>query len=761
LNKFESATKFLVADFIKIIVVKSLLIGLVLMMSALVIQAQQQLTIKLTDAETGMPISQGNIACTVEGKIIFQTQTENTGKAIIYTEQKSCKVQITALQYHTKSFDFSKEIKPEIEILLTPKIQFLSEYVVTGQSVSVKPSNAMSIIKTIPSAVIKAQGAVTLNDVLANQLNMNISEDGLLGSKIRMMGLGGDKVKILIDGMPLNGRENGNIDLSQISLSNTERIEIVQGPMSVVYGSDALGGVINIISKKQNDVFKAEVNTFYESVGKFNVNALLTKSFNKHQFTFTGGRNFFEGWHYLDTSAVRRNLLFKPKEQYVAGFNYGYTTASGINIKFSSDNVLEKISNRGTAFINPFKAYALDEYYHNYRSINRLQLDGKWSETLSWQAMTGLSYYHRTRNRYYKDLVTLQENLTSGIGDQDTSTFWEMNARGNIMKKIYGTELTLGYDLNSQFGESKKIPVGQKNMQEIAGFSSFKFPLFYENLSAMLGLRIAKNSIYSSPIIPTINLMYQPTKKISFRTSYAKGFRAPSLKELYLDFVDQNHDVAGNEQLRAEKADHFQASMSFMFWEKSGDYLQLLTTSIYNNLNDAIGLVKVDPNNANDIRYKYFNINTQRNFVQSVELEGQLRTLHFKVGYALNHFLSTNTYSDFNTNELASTLMYYWEKPKVNISLFHKFIGAQPFLMPTIEGDAVFNGQQKEYQLFDASFQRKWIKDRLDITIGLKNIFDVRNLSTTGVATSSAHGGDGNTNFLPRRVFLSVRYLLK
>lgn len=723
-------------------------------------KAQQQFTIKLSDAETGMPIRLARIDFLADGKIVFQTETDSTGKGIFFSDHKTTKIKISALQYQSKMINFPKEQQQEIEIVLTPKIQFLSEYVVTGQSVSVKPSNAMSIIKTIPSVVIKAQGAVTLNDVLANQLNMNISEDGVLGSKIRMMGLGGDKVKILIDGMPLNGRENGNIDLSQISLSNTERIEIVQGPMSVVYGSDALGGVINIISKKQNDVFKAEVNTFYESVGKYNINALLTKSFKKHKFTFSGGRNFFEGWHYLDTSAVKRNLLFKPKEQYVAGFYYGYTTASGINIKFASDNVLEKISNRGTAFIYPFKAYADDEHYHNYRSINRLQLDGKWSETVSWQAMTGLSYYHRTRNRYRKDLVTLQENLTSGRGDQDTSTFWEMNARGNLMKKIYGTELTLGYDLNSQFGESKKIPVGQKNMQEIAGFTSFKFPLFYENLSAMLGLRIAKNSIYSSPIIPTINLMYQPKKQLSFRASYAKGFRAPSLKELYLDFVDQNHDVAGNEQLRAEKADHFQGSMSFMFWEKNGDYLQILTTAIYNNLNDAIGLVKVDPNNANDIRYKYFNINKQQNFVQSAELEGQLRTLHFKVGYALNHFLSTSTYSDFNTNELASTLMYYWGKPKVNISLFHKFIGAQPFLIPTIEGDAVFNGRQKEYQLFDASFQRKWLKDKLDITIGLKNIFDVRNLSTTGVAISSAHGSDGNTNFLPRRAFFAIRYLL-
>ena len=67
-----------------------------------------------------------------------------------------------------------------------------------------------------------------------------------------VQGLSGENVKILIDGVPVVGRLNGNVDLSQINLTNIERVEIVEGPLSVNYGTNALAGTINLITKKNN-----------------------------------------------------------------------------------------------------------------------------------------------------------------------------------------------------------------------------------------------------------------------------------------------------------------------------------------------------------------------------------------------------------------------------------------------------------------------------------------------------------------------------
>jgi outer membrane receptor for ferrienterochelin and colicins len=127
--------------------------------------------------------------------------------------------------------------------------------------------------------MIDAQGANTLNDVLRNQLNMQVQNDGLLGSSLSMQGFSSDKVKILLDGIAINGRENGSIDLSQIDLQNVARIEVIQGPMSVVYGTDAVGGIINIITNK-NPRTQFTITNQFESIGKYNLHVQL--SLNLH-----------------------------------------------------------------------------------------------------------------------------------------------------------------------------------------------------------------------------------------------------------------------------------------------------------------------------------------------------------------------------------------------------------------------------------------------------------------------------------------------
>ena len=82
---------------------------------------------------------------------------------------------------------------------------------------------------------------------------MTITQDPALGSSLKIKGLSGNNVKILIDGVPVIGRMGGNIDLSQLNLYNIDHIEMVEGPMSVMYGSDALAGAINIITKENRN----------------------------------------------------------------------------------------------------------------------------------------------------------------------------------------------------------------------------------------------------------------------------------------------------------------------------------------------------------------------------------------------------------------------------------------------------------------------------------------------------------------------------
>ncbi|MBW7892864.1 MAG: TonB-dependent receptor plug domain-containing protein, partial [Chitinophagaceae bacterium] len=129
----------------------------------------------------------------------------------------------------------------------------LSEVVVTGQYKPQSVKNSVYQVRVIPYEQIQKQGAAKLQDVLSNQLNIRFSQDPATGgSNINMLGLAGQNVKVLIDGVPVVGRQgtSNEVNVNQIEVNSIERIEIIEGPMSVIYGADALAGVINIITRK-------------------------------------------------------------------------------------------------------------------------------------------------------------------------------------------------------------------------------------------------------------------------------------------------------------------------------------------------------------------------------------------------------------------------------------------------------------------------------------------------------------------------------
>ncbi|MAM04866.1 MAG: TonB-dependent receptor, partial [Flavobacteriales bacterium] len=149
--------------------------------------------------------------------------------------------------------------------------KLLSEVVVTGQINPINQKNAIQNIKIIGAKELKSGLYNNLAEALSQKLNIQLIQDNVLGSGLKMQGLAGQNVKILIDEIPVIGRLNGNIDLSQINLENIERIEIVEGPLSVNYGTDALAGTINIITKKNYTLKKnLAFKSYYESIGRYN-----------------------------------------------------------------------------------------------------------------------------------------------------------------------------------------------------------------------------------------------------------------------------------------------------------------------------------------------------------------------------------------------------------------------------------------------------------------------------------------------------------
>ena len=151
-------------------------------------------------------------------------------------------------------------------------VQNIKDVVVTGQYGVSSSKNSLYEVKVITSETLKAKGANNLREALQNELKIDLGNDQVFGSSMSTNGISGEGIKIMVDGVPIVGKLDGKLDLSQININNIERIEIVEGPLSVLYGTDAMGGVVNIITKSfQTEKVNLNLKGYYESVGHYNV----------------------------------------------------------------------------------------------------------------------------------------------------------------------------------------------------------------------------------------------------------------------------------------------------------------------------------------------------------------------------------------------------------------------------------------------------------------------------------------------------------
>lgn len=747
--------------------------GLLSLLLSVVAAQAQTIRLQLMDRNNGESVPFAYVhMLSGTGAVLNTVQSNENGIVNIVAEEYPMTIEVNALGFETVKKTF---ITPPVANVLTlymnKKFSALNEVVVTGLNTPQKQKDALSVYRIITKEQIQAQGAVTLDEIMKNQLNVSVKNDLLLGPDMRMQGLGGDKVKILIDGIPINGREGGNINLSQINLNNVDRIELIQGPMSVVYGTDALGGVINIITKNEKKPLSVNAGGYYESIGRYNFDASVSTRIGKRsQMTIGGGRNEFAGWNKIeqvkiyedDTLYYARGFLFKPNEQGLGNFAYNYTAPSGFNARLASDYMQEKVTNKGVLETwDPYNgAYSKDEYYRTKRWMNRLSLDGKLGKG-TWQSQNGYMLYYRTRTSYLKDMVTLEQELNSQTGSQDTSSFRDVYARASYNNRI-GSRLdyTVGYDINLQYATSLKITGKEKQIQDYAAYINLGYDVWKNKLKAQVGFRGAYNTVYNPPVIPTINILYTPAKKLQIRASYAEGYRAPSLKEMHLSFIDLNHHIIGNENLEAESSRHMQVSASYQAYEKDNDYLQFILSGFYNDVYNGITLAPLDPTNPNSIDYTYANLSHQTNTIATAQADGQYKRLHYQVGYSYNHtFADPGNYKAFSASEVTTTLQYSWKKPGINFNTVYKLSGRQPFIQSNIDGSASYDGTRDAYHLCDVSLEKKFFERKLQVVAGVKNMFDFRQANVAGRTNSGTHGG-GGSSFLPRSVFTSVRLSL-
>lgn len=697
--------------------------------------ASAQSSLLLIDGETSEPVSGATVTILLPGTEtadpVRRTFRSDRGGKVEFRANGPAFVTVEHLSYET-ALDTIRGDGPH-RILLQPRDYEAEPIVVTGQFRPSESDESLYQVRVISKEDIEAGGSQNLHDLMQSEMNVRVSRDNILGSGLSIQGMSGQNVKILIDGVPVVGRVGGNIDISQILLDNVERVEIVEGPLAVTYGTDALGGVVNIITDKRvRSSIEGDVNLHTESVGTYDIDGRLGLLIGNARISLSGGRYFFGGFARPDTSRFKE---WKPREQYFADLNAAFY-AGEFTFDYSGRYFHEFILNRGVPRA-PYGETAFDDKYRTNRITNTLRARGEFGSG-DVDLSASLSNYRRRKNTSIKNLVTLDEQLTASPQDQDTSGFDSWNFRGTYSRALTTLPLAwqAGFDFNLDRATGDRLDSGERSLGDYAMFVSARYSPV-EHIALQPGLRYSHNTEYAAPVVPSINVRYAPSRSITLRAGYGRGFRAPSLRDLYFLFVDINHNIAGNADLRAEVSDNVNASATWS-GEFKGSRLEITGTGYYNDVKNLITLA-----NVRDDLYSYENIGTYRTTGAGLTGEYRARRISGTLGGAV-----TGRYNGLTeTQEGVPTFSFSpelsaggrWQIPGfAEWALDYKYTGRLPSYSVDADGD-ISEQFVDDYHMLNSTLSRDFLDDLLTIRIGVRNLFDI-----TDVAANAE--GDGTHN---------------
>jgi len=712
----------------------------------------QQAAIKVIDAKTKEPVPYATVRFEGIKKTALKYFVTDINGKVPNEIKETSKIIISYVGYET----LLDTIKPGISrtLMLVPAVLNMSEVVITAQVMPEKADKSIYKINVINSRQIELKAATNLTDLLSTESNMRISQGGILGTSLSLQGLSGENVKFLVDGVPVVGRLNGNIDLNQLNLYNVDHVEIIEGPMSVIYGSNAIAGVVNIITKENKySSLTAFANAYLESVGVYNFNAGGSVHRNKNNFSLDLSRNFFDGFSTNDTV---RSMLWKPRRQYNADAYYLYS-GSKTRVKLSIQYFDEMLQDKGD-LQKPYFETAVDNYYHTIRQTSKGETSYKISDKRQISLVGAYSTYVRYRNVYQNNLTILEKKLAGG----DTTAVGSYMLRAWYNRNYPDQKLNyqVGFDGNLERNEGQRIEGGAQQIGDYAGFVSLKYnPI--EKLSLQPGARFIYNTKYSAPLVYSLNSKYSVSAHTSIRATYARGFRAPSIKELYLDFVDINHNLHGNPDLKAEYSNNVNLNFTYNR-ETPKAFLNTDLGLFYNYVNNTIWLFQV----GDDLTtYTYGNVskfisqgiqaNTSVSFYPKVSVKAGVSYIgrRFPDNTANKSDNRFHYSTDFNT-----MVTYNFVKYNASITANYKFTGRFPQLTP----DGSFkNDYIQGYSNLDISIMKNFLQNRFSISVGGKNLMDVKDVKA-GMVSSGAHsGGDDGSSHVAwgRTAFVKLAYI--
>ena len=600
--------------------------------------SQTTLSGKVVSMESGRPVDGANIRV---GRSLAGCSTNARGEFTLRDlPEGDYELRVTHVGYAPISVR-AKSDEDNMIIRLEKSPINIGQVVVTGTGTHRRMKDSPVPVSVITAQDIREANLSTMEEVLTKMNSSFAFTTSGMGTTMSLNGLNDNYVLVLENGRRLAGDDR----ISRINVANIKRVEILNGAASALYGSDAIGGVINIITDDVKNAIQVSNDIRYGSKGRFS--EAVSADFNRGKFgSYTSYQRLqADGWQLNPLEAA-------------------YTTDKKTKLKSRNpekDKVTDKeastafysntVSQRFTYAVNDRLSFGVRGSYYNWENDRPVSV---YKYNMEHQTYTyGVGAKYMFGKSAYLDADFYSDNFTSrydslskpGEATHGKETRKQVHYYNGSLKGIF------------KIGQSQKFSVGVEYVKEnlmsvsddLDGENMYTLALFIQdeirigkNLQAVVGVRYIYNQYFKNYATPNVALSYK-WGEVNFRASYASGFRTPTLSQLYATDVAKTTDMVTipNFGLKPEKSDYFMLNAEYVH-----NRFSFSVSGYINKIRDMINYQAIDPVLAEQLGYGKHDEAQQRDNIDRAEVKGVQATLNVYAGAGFSlggsyHFMDT------------------------------------------------------------------------------------------------------------------------
>jgi outer membrane receptor for ferrienterochelin and colicins len=675
--------------------------------------AQVRVQGKVIEAGTRAPVAGADVGITMPGGMLTGAVRSGTDGAwsLVVPAGDSVVIRVRQLGYAPKNVVLHGD-KDVVVVALTPAPIQLDAIVVTASRQPERLKDTPVPTELISRDDIERTGAADLSAVLDQHVGITPTSGHPSGAGVMLQGLGEERVLVLVDGHPVAGRPTGTFDVSRIPTSMVDHVEVVKGPQSTLYGSDAMGGVINIITRPvASGPQRLGLGVVAGSHGRRDVTGEVAGS--------AGGRV-----DYLATGGYR-TLDVAPGVSESDGAYARRWDALG-TLRWTRDSALALETS--AMFVGERQRWNAGQLY--YFAENQ-QVNARAG--LVWQH--GKQRFAPTIHLSHFNHVPLRGTTPQMPSAPDSAAETQQLIEAEVLysNALGGVALESGLDLKQEEIHSSEVLTGMRRTHTAEPFVQTTFSV--GALRVVPGVRLSWNEQWGTHWTPRIATLYRIAPRLALRASFGYGFRAPDFKELYLTWVNDvpgsPYAVKGNPDLRPETARNLTASI-----EWAGDMLYARVQGFDNHITNYVESMVVGDSGRFTV-YTYDNVDRARTRGVDVETGANVGALSVDAGYSyLNtRWLTTGDVLLGRPAHSGRVALTYGLPFGLRTTVTGLYTGSAPVMR---DGDStIFQGA---YTRMDLRLAQS-LPHELEASFGVINLFDAHPANWPGAAERQVYAG--------------------